>query len=594
MEALFSGSHGPFDTLSAKWTAPMDDERLRLRDRRRRLGRLRARQSAVGARRICGCCCSRPAEPTPIPSSTCRRASPAGRQSRRQLALLHRARAAAAREAGCTGRAAGCSAAAVRSTPCATRAAIALDYDEWAALAGPGWSYARVLPYFLKAEDQARGAERVSWHRRPAVGRGSEVPQSVERGVRRGGRGLRTAAQSRLQRRLSRRASASTRSRSARPPLQRGRVPICGRRDRGANLEIRRTASRTRVVFSGTRAIGVEYRAGRRVVRVRVPSARCCWPPAPSARRSCCCCRGSDPPMSCAQLGIAVVADLPEVGCNLQDHLDFCTLNKCTQPITLRFQRVAGVGRRAALSADALRARRQQHRRGGRLRAHGAGARSAARRAAAFRAGAARRSWPQSAAGPRLHDPCLRAAAPQPRTTAAALQPARGPAAHPCPLSERCAAISTCCSKASAVARRSSWPRRSAPFRGAEIFPGSGAHHATAARGRSSGARRRRSITRPAPAAWAATPHSVVDPQLRVRGVEGAARGRRLGHAAADRRQHQRADHHDCREGGRLRARRRPLSAPARATSIHGTAGRRRAQPGRAPVLIICTRTTRR
>jgi choline dehydrogenase len=33
-----------------------------------------------------------------------------------------------------------------------------LDYDGWAAGGAPGWSFAEVLPYFRKAEDQARGA----------------------------------------------------------------------------------------------------------------------------------------------------------------------------------------------------------------------------------------------------------------------------------------------------------------------------------------------------------------------------------------------------------------------------------------------------
>ena len=33
-----------------------------------------------------------------------------------------------------------------------------LDYDEWAALGAGGWDYASVLPFFRKAEDQARGA----------------------------------------------------------------------------------------------------------------------------------------------------------------------------------------------------------------------------------------------------------------------------------------------------------------------------------------------------------------------------------------------------------------------------------------------------
>ena len=36
------------------------------------------------------------------------------------------------------------------------------DYDHWAAEGNPGWSYDEVLPYFMKAEDNARGAD--SYH----------------------------------------------------------------------------------------------------------------------------------------------------------------------------------------------------------------------------------------------------------------------------------------------------------------------------------------------------------------------------------------------------------------------------------------------
>jgi choline dehydrogenase-like flavoprotein len=46
-----------------------------------------------------------------------------------------------------------------------------IDYDEWAAAAGADWGYARVLPYFRKAEDHRGGSNE--YH-------GSGGPQSVE------------------------------------------------------------------------------------------------------------------------------------------------------------------------------------------------------------------------------------------------------------------------------------------------------------------------------------------------------------------------------------------------------------------------------
>ena len=32
------------------------------------------------------------------------------------------------------------------------------DFDDWAAAGNPGWSWAEVLPYFIKLEDHACGA----------------------------------------------------------------------------------------------------------------------------------------------------------------------------------------------------------------------------------------------------------------------------------------------------------------------------------------------------------------------------------------------------------------------------------------------------
>ena len=83
-------------------------------------------------------------------------------------------------------------------------------------------------------------------------------------------------------------------------------------------------------------------------------------------------------------------------------------------------------------------------------------------------------------------------------------------------------------------------------------------------------ARPRPTTIRSAPARWASTRMAVVSPDLKVRGIEGLARLRRLGHAARAVVQHQRADHHGRRKG------RRPDPRPraAAAGGIFGKPGR--------------------
>ena len=46
----------------------------------------------------------------------------------------------------------------------------AADYDEWRQRGCTGWDYDSVLPFFKKAENQQRGAERIPWRRRTAHG----------------------------------------------------------------------------------------------------------------------------------------------------------------------------------------------------------------------------------------------------------------------------------------------------------------------------------------------------------------------------------------------------------------------------------------
>jgi choline dehydrogenase len=211
------------------------------------------------------------------------------------------------------------------------------DYDEWAELGADGWDYASVLPWFRMAEDQARGAD--AYH-------GIDGPLAVEdlrfrnplsavfvaaagtcglpynpdfNAARQAGAGFYQVTQ-----RRGRRCSAAVAY--LRPAARR------------PNLRILTRSLVTRVLFSGSRATGVEYQRAGRVVRVRAAqevllAAGAVASPQLLLRS------GVGPAPDLRALQLPVIADSPEVGHNLQDHLDFCTLSKCTQPISYDFNR---------------------------------------------------------------------------------------------------------------------------------------------------------------------------------------------------------------------------------------------------------------
>jgi choline dehydrogenase len=114
---------------------------------------------------------------------------------------------------------------------------------------------------------------------------------------------------------------------------------------RRRNLTVRTHALVTRILFDGTRAVGVRYlqantehevRANREIILSGGPIN------SPHLLKL----SGVGPAKELTALGIDVVHHLPGVGENLQDHLEFYFQIACTQPITLySWQSWTGKGR---------------------------------------------------------------------------------------------------------------------------------------------------------------------------------------------------------------------------------------------------------
>ena len=194
-----------------------------------------------------------------------------------------------------------------------------LDYDGWAAQGAPGWAYADVLPYFIKAEDNVRGPSeyhgvggplRVSEQRSPrpmnrrllAASEAAGIPRIADyNGPEQDGVSMLQVTQ-----RNGRRFSAA--DGYLRPALTR------------PNLEVRTHVTVLGVELEGDRAVGVRLRKGRGGVEV----VRCAREVLLSAGAigspQLLLLSGVGAPAELKAAGVELRHELPGVGRNLQDH----------------------------------------------------------------------------------------------------------------------------------------------------------------------------------------------------------------------------------------------------------------------------------
>ena len=212
------------------------------------------------------------------------------------------------------------------------------DYDEWAAATTAAWSYTAVLPYFLRSEDHhGQGEHGYHGHGGPlsvedlksrnplsavfvAAGVACGLPRNEDfNGHHQEGVGFYQVTQ-----RSGRRSSTATAY----------LAPVRHRR----NLTIRTECLATRILFSGTKASGVEFNhAGTLEQAQAMREVLVCAGAIGSPQLLLL--SGVGPAADLEGHGIRVTADSREVGHNLQDHLDFCTLNQCPVPVTYDFSR---------------------------------------------------------------------------------------------------------------------------------------------------------------------------------------------------------------------------------------------------------------
>ena len=210
------------------------------------------------------------------------------------------------------------------------------DYGKWAELPGmQTWSYADCLPYFKRMESFVDGAN--PW-------RGGDGPLKLERGPadnplfeawlaagpQAGFRrtddvnGYRQEGFAKFDKNIQRGRRLS----AARAYLH----PVLSR----PNLDVITRAAANRVLFDGTRAVGVEYhhRGRTRVATAAEVILSGGSFNSPQLLQL----SGVGDPVHLREVGIDTVAEVPGVGENLQDHLEVYIQYACTQPVSMQPQ----------------------------------------------------------------------------------------------------------------------------------------------------------------------------------------------------------------------------------------------------------------
>ena len=207
------------------------------------------------------------------------------------------------------------------------------DYDEWRQRGCVGWDWDSVLPYFRKAENQARGGGE--YHGTGGPLNVSDQPSRFElseallaaceqAGIPRNPdfNGAQQEGCGYYQTTTANRRRWSTAKAYLDPARSR------------PNLTIRTGAHATRLVLTEGRATGVEYLSaeGRQTVtaRVEVVVSGGTYGSPQLLLLS-----GLGPAQHLQDMGIPVVRDMPAVGSNLHDHFNTYMSWRCTRPITL-------------------------------------------------------------------------------------------------------------------------------------------------------------------------------------------------------------------------------------------------------------------
>jgi len=231
------------------------------------------------------------------------------------------------------------------------------DYDHWRQLGNAGWAFEDVLPYFKRAEDQERGADDLHGVGGPLCVSNVCEPHPLCEAF------IEAAEQSGIPRNDDFNGPAQEGAGYFQLTTKNGRrwstaAGYLRQARKRPNLTVELNALATRILFSGRRAGGVEYRQGE-TTRTAYADGEVILAGGAFNSPQLLQLSGLGPAELLRAHGIEVIADMPGVGADLQDHLQVRMQFRCTEPITMNdvvndWRHRYGAGLRYILSRKGL------------------------------------------------------------------------------------------------------------------------------------------------------------------------------------------------------------------------------------------------
>lgn len=209
------------------------------------------------------------------------------------------------------------------------------DYDHWSQLGNTGWSYKDILPYFIKSEQNDKGATEFHGGSGPlkvsSIEQKHELIEAFIQGAQANNvpytddfNGAKQEGVGYYQLTTWKGWRCSTATAYLKPARER------------SNLTVVSMARATKILFEDNRAVGIEYQQGqaRQNAHLNGDTGEVLLCAGAIHSPQLLQLSGVGPADLLETHGIPLIADLPGVGENLQDHLQVRLSYECSKPIT--------------------------------------------------------------------------------------------------------------------------------------------------------------------------------------------------------------------------------------------------------------------